>query len=203
MMHPKSIAEATHKFYRRELRGKLRVWLSWIFLPLILGTIRREPELAGILVLAAGALLRFWASGCLDKEGKLSLGGPYHFSRNPLYLGSVLIAVAIPISQELWLLTLVMAGLAFLVHVPIIQEEEKVLKEKFREPFNLYMSSVPRFFSLRLFIKEIARFFRPSASKSFHWMLWNRNKGWEPLLVAGGLLAATYGIYWLRFSPHL
>ena len=179
------------RLYRKELRGKLRVWLSWVLLPFILFSIWRLPSAFGIAVLAFGALLRFWASGCLDKEGKLSAGGPYRFSRNPLYLGSVLIAVAIPISQELWLLTAFMAGAAFLMHLPIIQAEEAVLKEKFGAPYAHYLRTVPRFFSPWLFLREIFRV----PGKSFHWFLWKRNKGWEPLLVAGGLLLVTYGIY--------
>ncbi|MGE3262194.1 MAG: isoprenylcysteine carboxylmethyltransferase family protein [Bacteriovoracia bacterium] len=179
------------EFYRRELRGKLRVWLSWILLPIVLGTVRQHPQLFGILVLAFGTILRVWASGCLDKESKLAFNGPYHFSRNPLYLGSILIGVAIPLSQELWLLSFVILVATWLIHIAIIREEEKVLKEKFAD-YPSYMARVPRFFSPMLFIQELLPRREPREGIVFNRRLWLRNKGWEPILVSVALLGITY-----------
>ncbi|MGZ3694846.1 MAG: methyltransferase family protein [Bdellovibrionota bacterium] len=181
------------EFYKRELRGKLRVWLSWILVPVVLGTVRQKPELFGILVLAFGTGLRVWASGCLDKESKLAFNGPFHFSRNPLYLGSILIGVAIPLSQELWALSAVIAVATLLIHIAIIKEEEKVLKQKFAD-YPAYMARVPRFFSPMLFIQELLPRQKPREGIVFNRQLWMRNKGWEPILVSAALLAFAYGI---------
>jgi hypothetical protein len=185
------------EIYQRELRGKLRVWLSWILLPIVLGTVKQKPQLFGILVLAFGTLLRVWASGCLDKESKLAFNGPYHFSRNPLYLGSILIGVAIPLSQELWLLSFFILVATWLIHIAIIREEERVLKEKFTD-YPPYMARVPRFFSPMLFIQELMPRAKPRDGIVFNRQLWLRNKGWEPILVSVALLAAAYGIAELR-----
>lgn len=190
------------QFYRRELRGKLRVWLSWILLPIVLGTVWQNPGALGIAVLAFGTILRAWASGYLDKESKLSANGPYHFSRNPLYLGSILIGVAIPLSQHLWILSAVILVATWLIHIAIIREEEKVLKEKFSD-YPAYMARVPRFFSPLLFLQELWQviFPRPREGSTFRRQLWLRNKGWEPFLVSAALLAATYGIAQYRKPP--
>jgi hypothetical protein len=177
-------------FLNRELRGKLRVWLSWIVVPLILWNVRRTPELGGILVLFAGALLRFWASGCLRKEGQLCVMGPYRFSRNPLYLGSILISVAIPISQQAWGLTAFVFVISLLMFYPLIGREEAVLTEKFGAAYQEYLRTVPRLFSPLALLRAI--FTRNKDQHSFFsWELWKKNKGWEPLLVAAGMLLVS------------
>jgi protein-S-isoprenylcysteine O-methyltransferase Ste14 len=190
------------EFYRRELRGKLRVWLSWIVLPVVLGTVWRWPTWPGVAVLAFGAFLRVWASGYLDKEGKLSFNGPYHFSRNPLYLGSILIGVAIPISQELWNLAVGIFVVTWIVHIAIIQAEEKVLKEKFAPEYLNYMKRTPRFFSFVRFLQAVFYVFVPRREGvTFSWRLWKRNKGWEAIPVAVALYAVACGIAYYR-QPH-
>ncbi len=168
-------------FLRRELRGKLRIWLSWLFLPFILLSVHKFPDLNGLVVLFAGAALRMWASGHLDKEGRLSVTGPYRFSRNPLYLGSILIAIAVPISQGLWILATLLGLISFFVHLPIIQAEEAVLRVKFGGEYQEYCARVPRFFSFSWYFAD------PKRRGRFNWFFFRRNKGWEPLVVAAAL----------------
>ena len=45
----------------------------------------------GFLFAAAGEAVRFWAAGHLLKTKELITSGPYRFTRNPLYLGRLLI----------------------------------------------------------------------------------------------------------------
>ena len=45
---------------------------------------------AGITL--AGVCMRLWSAGCLVKNDKLSLGGPYRHLRDPMYFGSMLCA---------------------------------------------------------------------------------------------------------------
>lgn len=190
-------------FFQRELRGKLRVWLSWIVLPVVLVPVWRYPTWQGIAILAFGALLRVWASGYLDKEGKLSFNGPYLFSRNPLYLGSILIGVAVPVSQELWTLAAIIFLVTWFLHVLIIQQEEKVLTEKFSPEYQEYMKRTPRFFSFVRFLQALFYLVVPhkQSGVTFSGRLWKRNKGWEPILVALALYGAVVGIARLR-NPH-
>jgi Phospholipid methyltransferase len=185
------------QLYRREIRGKLRVWLSWIFLPLIFGTIRQRPELGGILVVLAGGALRVWASGYLEKEGTaLCEDGPYGFSRNPLYVGSILIALGIPLSQEYWLLSAFIAFVAVGLHILIIQEEEKVLVEKY-PGYKEYCARVPRFFSPLGFFRQLFRAFLPPrpGQRTFSFRRWLHNKGYEPIFVAGGMVGVAFLVF--------
>ncbi len=180
------------QFFRRELRGKLRVWGSWLLVPLILINIHQEPAIAGILVIAFGALLRTWASGTLRKESTLCTEGPYKFSRNPLYLGSILIVVGVPISQNQWWLSLFLfLASAFLIRL-IIGAEEQVLKEKFGQAYALYCQRVRRFFSFPAFVRTLYQRARGVRDHSFNFALWKKNKGWEPLLVSASVVLVTY-----------
>src|SRR5208282_4816425 len=48
---------------------------------------------AGIGYVIAGLLIRLWSNGYAIKNDKLTTSGPYAFVRNPLYLGTFLIAI--------------------------------------------------------------------------------------------------------------
>lgn len=181
-------------FFERELRGKLRVWLSWIILPLILYKIDRTPEIEGVFVVLAGGAVRFWASGILSKEGELCNDGPYQFSRNPLYLGSIMIAIGVPISQYQWGLSLFVLLASLAMYYPLIRREEGVLIVKFADQYREYCKNVGRFFSPILFLKLIflGAFSKRTAKHHFSWGQWSHNKGWEPVLVSVALLIVAF-----------
>lgn len=46
----------------------------------------------GAVPVALGAWTRLWATGHLVKNDELAVGGPYAYLRNPLYLGTLLVA---------------------------------------------------------------------------------------------------------------
>jgi len=49
--------------------------------------------LCGAALAFAGLLLRAWAAGHLSKNQRLACGGPYAYTRNPLYLGSAIMGL--------------------------------------------------------------------------------------------------------------
>ncbi len=91
----------------------------------------RDSLVAGGALAGLGELIRIWASGHIEKTHRLATGGPYAHTRNPLYLGSVLMALGLLVSARHPIS--VAAGLAYLlVFYPfIIREEAKFLKGKF------------------------------------------------------------------------
>ncbi|MEO5760967.1 MAG: isoprenylcysteine carboxylmethyltransferase family protein [Vicinamibacteria bacterium] len=105
-----------------------------------------DSLVAGGSLALAGQLIRIWASGHIEKTLKLATGGPYAHTRNPLYVGSVLMALGLlaaaqhPIS--------VLAGLLYLgVFYPyIIREEAKFLRGKFPDEYSAWAKAVPIFF---------------------------------------------------------
>jgi protein-S-isoprenylcysteine O-methyltransferase Ste14 len=79
----------------------------------------------------AGLALRGWAAGCLDKNRQLATGGPYAHMRNPLYLGTLLVAAGLAIAARSPWLALLFACVFLFVYLPVIQLEEQHLRHLF------------------------------------------------------------------------
>jgi protein-S-isoprenylcysteine O-methyltransferase Ste14 len=97
-------------------------------------------------IAVTGVLLRLWAAGHIEKGKVLTQGGPYAFTRNPLYLGSFLMALGIIFAgQSYWLL--LPFGLFFLIcYLPVMKAEEKELLNGYGARFIEYSNLVPIFF---------------------------------------------------------
>jgi protein-S-isoprenylcysteine O-methyltransferase Ste14 len=108
-------------------------WLTW---PL------------GIVIFLLGMMLRVWAQEHLhyrlDIKKILTTTGPYSFTRNPIYVGNMFMCLgAIITSKLLWFVPL-----AFLYSLSlyslVVHHEEGHLLRKYGEPYQKYMSEVPR-----------------------------------------------------------
>ncbi|HUQ49756.1 MAG TPA: isoprenylcysteine carboxylmethyltransferase family protein [Terriglobales bacterium] len=100
---------------------------------------------ASLLVVVPGLWLRAIAAGHVKKNAELTTTGPYAYTRNPLYLGSVLIAIGFAVAaRSLWV-GLVLVALFFAIYIPVIKSEEEFLRATFPE-FDSYSARVPRLF---------------------------------------------------------
>ena len=93
-----------------------------------------------------GLLIRAWAAGHIHKYEKLAVTGPYSFTRNPLYLGSFILAVGFTIAAGVWWLALITAGLFLGIYFPVMRVEEQDLRERFKGEFDEFAENVPLFF---------------------------------------------------------
>ncbi len=98
--------------------------------------------LIGLPVSILGLALRAWAAGCLAKNRQLATGGPYAYTRNPLYLGTLLVAAGLAIAARSAGLGILFAVVFVLVYLPVIQLEEQHLRELFPE-YAAYAARVP------------------------------------------------------------
>jgi protein-S-isoprenylcysteine O-methyltransferase Ste14 len=97
----------------------------------------------GGAIAVLGLALRAMASGHVRKNAELTTSGPYACTRNPLYLGSLIIGTGFAVAaQSLWVV-LAIVVLFLAIYLPVIRAEEQYLRSQFPE-FDEYASRVPR-----------------------------------------------------------
>lgn len=193
-------------WYRGFIQGKTRITLAWAF-AIVLGFSAREyPTWPGILVCFIGAALRFWASGYLRKDSRPAVGGPYAFFRNPLYLGTYLMALGVAWAIENWILLGIATVLFAAIYHYIILDEEVKLKRIFKEPYLEYCKAVPRFFPriwLPFFPASKNQLLKVNPEISHHgfsWSLAMKNKAYEAFASFIGLIGfvTLVAYFWKR-----
>jgi protein-S-isoprenylcysteine O-methyltransferase Ste14 len=146
----------------------------------------------GLVVVLAGEALRVWAAGHLTKTVELVTSGPYRYTRNPLYLGRLLIFTGLCAMARLpngasWLVLLAGYAIFFGYYLPRKERVEPArLLEQHGESFARYYRSVPALFpALHPYDGPTSRTW--SASR----MLRNR----EPLMLLA-LLGVSLFLLW-------
>lgn len=124
---------------------RIRVPLGFIFAVFYVWLARptRTSLVAGGLVLVPGLVLRGLASGHVQKDKQLTVSGPYAYTRNPLYLGSLVLAAGFAIAARSWWIVAIMLLMFALIYVPVIAGEERYLRGAFPE-YDNYARNVPR-----------------------------------------------------------
>jgi protein-S-isoprenylcysteine O-methyltransferase Ste14 len=97
----------------------------------------------GAILIVPGLLIRALASGHVRKNEALATSGPYAYTRNPLYLGSLLLGVGFAVAARSWWVGIALVIMFFAIYVPVIRDEEAFLRQKFPE-FEEYARRVPR-----------------------------------------------------------
>jgi protein-S-isoprenylcysteine O-methyltransferase Ste14 len=144
----------------------------------------------GLAVL--GESLRIWASGHIEKTERLATGGPYAHTRNPLYVGSLLVGLGVAVAAwSVW--AAAVALLYFAAFYPsVIREEGAFLRQRFGERYDEWARAVPAFVP-RLVPAG------PRGSR-FEWSRVARNREWRTAaaipLLALALLARARWLPW-------
>lgn len=135
-----------------------------------------------------GETLRLWASGYLEKDRRLATGGPYAWTRNPLYLGSFLVGLGFILATGKLVLLPVLAALFAIVYLPVMRREAARLETAFPAEYPGYAARVP------LLVPRLPREggFRGTG---FSWAQVRSNR--EPVTVVG--LVLVVGILWAKW----
>ena len=152
----------------------LYFWLarpSWRFLAM------------GAVLIIPGLVIRALASGHVQKNEALAMSGPYAYTRNPLYLGSLLIGIGFAVASRSWWIVGVLIAMFWAIYVPVIRSEEAFLREKFPE-FEGYAKKVPRM------LPRITPAFRDEAGRGFSMDLYLKHREYNALLGSAALAAA-------------
>jgi protein-S-isoprenylcysteine O-methyltransferase Ste14 len=140
------MAEGTRLDWGRIAR-RIRVPLGFVFAVLYFWLARPTWQfiLFGAVLILPGVLIRALASGHVRKNEALATSGPYAYTRNPLYLGSLLIGVGFAVAARSWWVGGLIVLMFFVIYLPVIRDEEAFLQSKFPE-FDEYARRVPRMF---------------------------------------------------------
>src|ERR1700693_2756383 len=124
---------------------RIRVPLGFIFAVVYIWLARptRTSLIAGTLVLLPGLVLRGLASGHVQNEKALTPRGPYAYPRNPLSLGSLMLAAGFAIAARSWWIVAVMLLMFAVIYIPVIAGEERYLRQTF-PGYDDYARHVPR-----------------------------------------------------------
>lgn len=137
--------------------------------------------IAGGVIAMFGLALRALASGHVRKNAELTTTGPYACTRNPLYLGSLIIGVGFAVAARNVWIVVAMVALFVAIYLPVIRSEERFLRSQFPD-FDDYARRVPRF-GIRL--GNINR-----AGGQFSRALYLQHREYNALIGAGLMMAA-------------
>ena len=138
--------QTTHNRWSLVAR-RIRIPLGFLSAIAFVWLARPTPSslIAGSLVMFPGLLLRGLASGHVQKDKQLTTSGPYAYTRNPLYLGSLMLAAGFAIAARSWWIVGILILMFALIYVPVIAGEERFLRQTFPE-YDDYARHVPRMF---------------------------------------------------------
>jgi protein-S-isoprenylcysteine O-methyltransferase Ste14 len=169
-----------------QIARRIRVPLGFLFAVLYFWLARPSWRslMLGAIVVVPGLLIRALASGHVRKNEALATSGPYAYTRNPLYLGSLLMGAGFCVAARSWWVGLALVVMFFAIYLPVIGDEEAFLRRTFPE-FEEYARRVPRM---------LPRLTVPSAGSEdpagFSWDLYLKHREYNALLGAAGMVAA-------------
>jgi protein-S-isoprenylcysteine O-methyltransferase Ste14 len=170
----------TVKKYRTRLSGVLAV------LFIIFADPTSSTLVLGLPIIVMGEAIRIWSSGHIHKNEVLTVTGPYSLTRNPLYLGSFILAAGFVVAMDVLWMSLVFLLFFVVVYWATIRWEEDKMKRKFPTQWEEYQRRIPRFFPL----------FHPKCyiPDEFSWSQVMKNREmWNAAAVL-----AVYAILWCK-----
>jgi protein-S-isoprenylcysteine O-methyltransferase Ste14 len=144
-------SRSAHSFARRFSRPAYKTLflvlvlqvISGIFFPFNAGEWNGFISIAGISCYEIGVILAIWAINTLKgKKGTFVSDGPYAHSRNPRFIGLMLMMLGF--SAALHSYFIILAPLLLIYFNRVAQEEEKSLFEMFGNEYKQYESKVRR-----------------------------------------------------------
>jgi protein-S-isoprenylcysteine O-methyltransferase Ste14 len=172
---------------------RIRVPLGFVFAALFLWLAR--PSLLSLalslILVVPGLLLRGYAAGYVKKNAELTQTGPYAYTRNPLYLGSMMAAFGLVGASRRWELVVLLAVLFTVIYLPVILSEERFLRSHFAD-FDAYAARVPRL------LPRLTPAYSSASAGEFSSVLYRRHREYNSMMGAGALYATLILLMWAR-----
>lgn len=156
-------------------------------------------DLLAWLSFATGAALRFWATLYVgDRKGQVVVSdGPYSLCRNPLYVGSLLIGLSVPLFLKSVIILMALGCVAVLYVVLTIPAEERELARLHGAVYLAYRAQTPRFLPT---VRQIRTAPHIDVSVRALYREARKARGWVMLPITAELIAHLRHAPWW---PHL
>ncbi|HEX3372367.1 MAG TPA: isoprenylcysteine carboxylmethyltransferase family protein [Candidatus Acidoferrales bacterium] len=175
------------------MADKTNFWIRWrvrVGYPVgIAAFVFAHPQVkwlvCGVSIAILGLIIRGYAAGHLRKHQQLATSGPYAFTRNPLYLGSIFLAAGFSVASHSWISALLLAAYLAIFYPVVIRREQTELQAHYGDAFVQYAARVPAFWP-RLTPAT-------SSTEKFSWPQYMKNREYEAsigLAVAMAILLA-------------
>ncbi len=149
--------------------------------------------LLGALLGVIGLGVRAYAAGYLHKQEVLTVTGPYAYTRNPLYLGSAMLALGAGIAMRSWISALILILYFAVFYSIVMKREANELRLRHGASFEEYARAVP------LFIPRLTAAKLPGDSAgSFSFAQYKKNHEWQATVGFLFLLLVLSVIWRLR-----
>ena len=140
-----------------------------------------------------GLLIRAYAAGYLHKQEVLTMTGPYAYTRNPLYLGSSVLALGAAVATRSWISAALLLIYFAVFYSMVMRREEFELRQRHGAAFDAYAKAVPLFFP-RLFAASAG------GAAAFSLAQYKKNREWKAALGFLLLLGMLLVIWRLRLG---
>lgn len=171
------------------MRWRVRAGYPVAVLFLVLASPNPRMISIGALVSVLGLFIRGYAAGHLRKDRELATTGPYARTRNPLYLGSAILAAGFMIAGNSIGAALLVALYFSVFYYAVMRNEEADLSKRFGAPFDEYAKRVPLFFP-SLAVRS------SGGPTNFSWDQYSRNREYKAaigtLLGVGVIIVRMY-----------
>jgi protein-S-isoprenylcysteine O-methyltransferase Ste14 len=149
--------------------------------------------LLGALAGVIGLWVRAYAAGYLHKQEVLTVSGPYAYTRNPLYLGSAILALGTGIATRSWISALILIVYFAVVYSIVMRREAEELRLRHGASFEEYARAVPLFIP-RLTAAKLSA----DSAGSFSLVQYKKNHEWRAAVGFLSLLLVLLVIWRLR-----
>lgn len=130
-------------------------YASAIYFPLPDSAMDNFLMYSGLLIFILGITISFWAKVTMGKiwgvpahmrkdQNKLIKHGPFQYTRNPIYVGLVMVLIGYGLALQSWFIILALIPIFYFNYAA--QKEEKLLEKHFGNEYLKYKKEVPRFF---------------------------------------------------------
>jgi protein-S-isoprenylcysteine O-methyltransferase Ste14 len=175
----------------QKIARRIRVPLGFVFAAVFLWLARPtwQSMFGSLLLVLPGLCLRGYAAGYVRKNSELTTTGPYAYTRNPLYLGSMAIAFGFAAASGRWIIFIVLAALFLAIYLPTILSEEEYLRAHF-SGFDAYAAKVPRL------LPRLTPAFTGQTTGTFSKPLYLHHREYNAAMGAAAIYAALAARLW-------